>query len=290
MEYLLKQWQLLGRSSPLELKPAIEEIHHGVQFIAMVGKYYVEHQPDDSHTNMEWIADKEVLAGNWVKAPKGGFRLAMRPKDLELIIYDADMNMTDACTLDGKTNVKACRWVEDHLDQFGEDSSKMNLILHYEIPDHETDEGAAYQLFDRSLFVEMAKYRANGDLLLRHFASQYENASEVRTWPHHFDNGTYIPMVFGPEGEHLKSFSIGMGIPDEASDEPYFYITTWSKTGDNSYENLPALPSGEWISSPFNGAVLKASEIIEHKTAEGQFQCVFDFLEAGVAASLAIIL
>ncbi len=289
MKHIFKQWQLLGLLSPLELKPAIEEIHHGVQFIAMVGKYFVENAPDDSHTNMEWIADKEVLAGNWVKAPKGDFRLAMRPKDLELIIYDASMNRIDACTLDGKTNVKACRWVEDHLDQFGEDSSKMNLMLHYEIPDHQTDEGAAYRLFDRSLFEEMAKYRANGDLLLRHFSAQYATASDVRTWPHHFDNGAYIPMVFGPEGEHLKSFSIGMGIPDEASEEPYFYITTWSKTGDNSYDHVPSLPSGEWIKSPFRGAILRASEVVQHKTSEAQFQCVFDFLEAGIKASLEII-
>ena len=289
MNSLFENWQKLGDISPKTLKPAVEEIHHGVQFIAMVGKYFVENQPDDSHTNMEWLQEEEVLAGNWVKAPKGNFRLAMRPKDLALQIYDAQMQRVDECTLHGMTNVQACRWVESHLDQFGEDSSKMNLMLHYEIPNHKTDEGKPYQLFDQPLFEEMAKYRANSDLLLRYFASQYNTASPVRTWPHHFDNGAYIPVVFGKDGAHLKSFSIGLGIPDEASDEPYFYITTWSKAGDNSYENVAPLPAGEWISTPFTGAILRASEIVAKPSAEEQANLVLNFLEHGIASSLQII-
>ena len=289
MSSITSQWKPLGDLDPKSLKPAVEEIHHGVQFISMVGKYFVENQPDDSHTNMEWLAEQEVLAGNWVKAPKGSFRLAMRPKDLALMILDEQLQAVDECTLNGLTNVQACRWVEDHLDQFGEDSSKMNLMLHYEIPNHKTDEGKPYQLFNQPLFEEMAKYRANSDLVLRHFASLYKTASPVRTWPHHFDNGAYIPMVFGENGEHLKSFSIGLGIPDEASDEPYFYITTWSKAGDNTYDNVAPLPAGKWINAPFSGAILKASEITAEDKPEEQAQLVVDFLESGIASSLKVI-
>jgi hypothetical protein len=286
---LISGWKILGSCEPKSLQPAISQIHHGVQFISMVGRHFIENKPDDSHTNMEWIESEEVLAGHWIKAPKGDFRVAMKPADLELIIYDAQMQKAGKCSLDGITNVQACRWLEAHLDRFGENSDKMNLLLHYEIPDHETDEGAAYQLKDQHLFAEMARYRADSNLVLKHFASQYENASPVRTWPHHFDNGSYIPLVFDDEGEALKSFSIGMGIPDEASDEPYFYITTWSREGDNAYNDLEELPAGKWISDPFNGAVIRASEIICHKTAEGQVQCVFDFLGAGIKASQNIL-
>lgn len=286
---LISGWKILGSCEPKSLQPAISQIHHGVQFIAMVGKHFIENEQDDSHTNMEWIESEEVLAGHWVKAPKGDFRVAIRPKDLELIIYDAQMKKVDECTLDGITNVQACRWLEAHLDQFGEDGDKMNLLLHYEIPDHETDEGAAYQLKNERFFAEMASYRANSNLVLKHFASQYENASPVRTWPHHFDNGSYIPLAFDDEGEALRSFSIGMGIPDEASDEPYFYITTWSKGEDNAYDDLEELPAGKWISDPFNGAVLQASEITRHKTAEAQATTVFRFLEVGIKASICIL-
>ena len=289
MKDLINNWQLLGEFDPKSLAPVVAEIHHGVQFISMLGKHFAENQPDDSHTNMEWIASDEVLAGTWINGKKGDFRLAMRPRDLALYIYSEGMKVVDECSLDGLTNVQACRWVEDHLDMFGEDSSKMNLMLHYEIPNHATDEGEAYKLFDQPRFAEMAKYRANSDLVLRYFADQYKTASPVRTWPHHFDNGAYIPMAFGDEGEHLKSFSIGLGIPDEASDEPYFYITTWSKAGDNSYDTVTPLPAGEWISTPFSGAVLKASEITAKTTAEEQLNTVLAFLEEGIAQSKGII-
>ena len=289
MKDLINKWQLLGEFDPKSLAPVVAEIHHGVQFISMLGKHFAENQPDDSHTNMEWIASDEVLAGTWINGKKGDFRLAMRPRDLALYIYGEGMKVVDECSLDGLTNVQACRWVEDHLDMFGEDSSKMNLMLHYEIPNHATDEGEAYKLFDQPRFAEMAKYRANSDLVLRYFADQYKTASPVRTWPHHFDNGAYIPMAFGDEGEHLKSFSIGLGIPDEASDEPYFYITTWSKAGDNSYDTVKPLTAGEWISAPFSGAVLKASEITAKATPEEQLNTVLAFLEEGIGQSKGII-
>lgn len=282
-------WQLLGEYDPKSLAPAIAQIHRGAQFISMVGKHYVENQADDSHTNMEWIESLQVLAGNRAKSPKGDFRFAIRPKDLTLLMFNAEMTEVDNCRLHGLTKSQVLDWIKIHLHQFDVDSDKMKMDIHYDIPHHDTDDGAPYQLFDAPLFAEMAKYRANSDLVLRHFASQYKTASDVRTWPHHYDNGAYIPVVFGPEGEHLKSFSIGMGIPDEASDEPYFYITTWSKAGDNSCDNARSLPAGEWISSPFSGAVLRASEIIRHKTAEDQLQCVFDFLETGIKASREIL-
>jgi hypothetical protein len=96
-------------------------------------------------------------------------------------------------------------------------------------------------------------------------------------------------MAFGKDGEHLKSFSIGMGIPDEASDEPYYYITSWSKAGDNEYTNLPELPAGQWINSPFNGAVLKASEIVAQSTAKAQAQMVQGFLETGIKGSIKLL-
>lgn len=289
LEPIKSEWQLLGALQPKALQPAIEQIHHGVQFIAMMGKYFVENQPDDSHTNMEWLKSEEVLAGNWVKAPKGDFRLAMRPKDLQLIVYDSGMNAIDQCTLDGKTQVEACRWVETHLDQFGEDGSKMNLLLHYEIPNHETDEGAPFSHFEPALFAEMAKYRANSDLVLRYFAQKFETASPVRTWPHHFDNGTYIPMVFNKGGEPTRSFSLGFAIADSVVDEPYFYVTQWSAKKDLDYSNIPPLSKGEWLPKKLGGAALSASDVLASADAKTQAETVIKYFEEGIEASLGII-
>lgn len=282
-------WSLLSSDDPKSLKLAIEYIHRGVQFIAMAGKHFVKNVPDDSHTNLRWLAKEEVLAGNWIRERKGNFRFAMRSKDLTLIVYNAQMEMVSEFALDGKTNEEGLSWIKTQLTVFGKDASQMEMNIHYDIPAHETDTGAAYGMATTALFAEMSKHRANSDLALSHFAKAYKTASTVRTWPHHFDHGAYIPMVFDEAGNPTKSFSIGMGIPDAASEEPYYYITTWSQVGDNAYDNLTPLPKGEWISEPFNGAVLKASEIVKTKSAAQQAKVVIDFFKAGITESLKVL-
>lgn len=282
-------WKLLSSNSPKQLKPAIDQIHRGVQFIAMAGKHYVKNMDDDSHTNLKWLPKEEVLAGNWSRQKNGNFRFGMHSKTLTLMVFNNQMEMTSEFSLDNKTNEEAFEWIKSQLLTFGKDPSRMKMDIHYDIPHHETDDGVPYQFSTPSLFEEMAKYRANSDLLLRHFASQYKTASDVRTWPHHFDIGSYIPMEFDKNGNATKSFSIGLGIPDSASNEPYFYVTTWSANADNTYTNLPALPSGEWLSTPFNGAVLRASEIVKENSAEAQAALVSNFLDKGIQYSKAIL-
>ena len=282
-------WQLLGSEEPKTLAPAIEQIHRGVQFIAMAGKHYIKNVPDDSHTNLKWLPKEEVLAGNWIRERKGNFRFAMRSKDLTLLIYNSDMATVSEFPLDGKTKEETLGWVKEQLTLLGKDASQMKMDVHYDIPSHETDNGAPFKFTESTLFAEMAKHRANSDLVLTHFAKAYKTASTVRTWPHHFDHGAYIPMAFDKDGNATKSFSIGLGIPDSASDEPYYYITTWSKAGDNDYKDLPELPYGKWISQPFNGAVLKASEIAKSKSAAQQSKTVTDFLKEGIVASKKIL-
>lgn len=279
------KWEKLSINDPKTLDPAINQIHRGVQFIAMAGKHFVKNLADDSHTNLKWLAVEEVLAGNWIRDKKGNFRFAMRSKDLTLITFNSQMEMTSEFTIDGKTNEEVLEWMKSQLLAFGKNPSKMMMNIHYDIPHHETDDGVPYQFSTPALFEEMAKYRANSDLILRHFTAQYKTASDVRTWPHHFDNGAYIPIEFDADGNAIKSFSIGLGIPDAASEEPYFYITTWSAKGDNTYTNLPVLPSGEWLTTPFNGAVLRASEIVKQETTEEQLALVHVFLDKGIEYS-----
>ena len=286
---LQSSWKLLSSDDPKLLKPSIDQIHRGVQFIAMAGKQFVKNLADDSHTNLKWLSKEEVLAGNWIRDKKGNFRFAMRSKALTLIVYNNQMEMTSEFVLDGKTNDEVLEWFKAQLLVFGKDPSKMIMDIHYDIPSHETDEGVPYSLAHPALFEEMAKYRANSDLVLSHFAKVYKTASAVRTWPHHFDHGAYIPMAFDKEGNAIKSLSIGLGIPDSASDEPYYYITTWSAAGDNSYDNMPALPSGEWLTTPFNGAVLRASDIVKQDSAQQQAELVYNFLDKGIEYSKALL-
>ena len=289
LEALQSEWNRLTIADPKSLRSTIDQIHRGAQFISMVGKFYVKNEPDDSHTNLEWLNDQEVLAGNWAPSPMGNFRFAMRSKDLTLVMYNEDMTEVDHCSLHGLSNDTILDWVKIHLHQFEVDSELMKLDIHYDIPHHPTDDGVPYDFSNPELFEEMAKHRANSDFILKGFASQYPNASSVRTWPHHFDHGAYIPMVFDEKDNATKSFSIGMAIHDEAMDELYYYITTWSAAGDNSYTDLPKLPCGEWITTPFNGAILRSSEIAALPSIEAQAGAICRFLVAGINASKKVL-
>lgn len=288
LESIKSNWKLLGHD-PKALAPAIDQIHRGVQFVAMAAKHYVKNQPDDSHTNLRWLPKEEVLAGNWIRERKGNFRFAMRSKDLTLIVFNSNMEITSEFALSGKTNEEALAWTKAQLKAFGKDESKMKMDIHYDIPAHETDNGAVYNFTSPEPYQEIANYRANSNDALEYFAQKFKTASTVRTWPHHFDIGTYIPMVFNDKGEAIKSFSLGFAIADSVVDEPYFYITQWSAAKDIDYANTKALTKGEWLPGTLGGAVLKASTVAKSKTAKAQASMVIQYFKEGVAASLELI-
>lgn len=281
-------WKLLGQD-PKALTPAIDQIHRGVQFIAMVGKHFVKNQADDSHTNLRWLPKEEVLVGNWIRERKGNFRFAMRSKDLTLIAYNANMEVSSEFALEGKTNEEALKWTKLQLKAFGKDASKMKMDIHYDIPPHATDDGAAYDFANSELFQEIANYRANSNEVLEYFAQKFKTASTVRTWPHHFDIGTYIPMVFNDKGEVIKSFSLGFAIADSVVEEPYFYITQWSADKDIDYSKAKELSKGEWLPETLGGASLRASIVTKSKTAQAQASIVIQYFKEGVDASLDLI-
>ena len=57
-------WKTLTQSFTGDLHNVLLQQHHAAQFIALVGKHLIPQQPDDSNTNMEYLADREWLIGN----------------------------------------------------------------------------------------------------------------------------------------------------------------------------------------------------------------------------------
>ena len=60
------EWRRLGSVDPRELSPARLEVHHAAQVVSAIGITHLPHQPDDSHTNLEWIPALETFGGNLV--------------------------------------------------------------------------------------------------------------------------------------------------------------------------------------------------------------------------------
>ena len=82
---------------------------------------------------------------------------------------------------------------------------------------------------------------------------------------------------------------VGWAIPDGMIDEPYYYISFWTKDPLNLKGSMPDIGAGSWLTPNWNGAVLRLSEIIQTASAEDQYHKVKTFLTQGIDSSLKLI-
>ncbi|MBK7874010.1 MAG: hypothetical protein IPJ74_26850 [Saprospiraceae bacterium] len=283
----IAKWQMLTYPDPQKLNAPTQQLHHAAQLVSMVGNSYLPKQADDSHTNLEWLPDRQALPGNCIEE---SFRLLLQFPDFQLEWQTKNGDIISKFALTDQTKEAGITWMKLILqEKFKVSQAQLKPIAHFEIPHHPVEDGAPFQLITKQLHQELALYRHNAHYILEHFASQYKHASPVRTWPHHFDIGVYIPVTFDEDQNATKSVGIGLAIPDQDIDEHYFYVNHWSKFGNTNSSNLPHLPSGYWHTKGWTGAVLPISALVKINSAEEQARQTEAFLEAGIAASLILI-
>jgi len=282
MEELIKNWKRLEVKNPADMQEASNTLHHAAQFIAMAGKYFIAKKEDDSHTNANWYPKKNWLVGNSIKTPSGKVRIALDYPLLVLIICSDDLKPIFEVALDGKTRLEVFGWLKEKLSGQGLDISAFKPELHYEIPDHPVMHGEKFRMKNPLHYMELAFYRTNGNLLLEYFTQQVKAGEPVRVWPHHFDDGSYLPLNFDENGAPIGSISLGMAVADPYYPEPYFYVTAWKSEGVN-YDNLPDLQKpGKWHQHEWMGQVLEASEIVKFDRAKEQLEVSYNFLKQAI--------
>ncbi len=274
-----KEWKPLTLAFNQDLQDALQQQHHAAQFIALVGRHLIPQQPDDSNTNMQYLPDQGLLAGNELI---NGMRLALQLTDLKLCFIDQVGNCKNETSLVGKSKGQIYKEIKEKLENLGIDVSKFKNELHYEIPVHKLDSGSSFSIEDRALFQENTYYRHNAALIMNNLVTLYPNAFPVRVWPHHFDTGTFIAVAHNEKGELSKSIGLGWAIPDSMMNEPYYYLSFWSEKPDEGLKTLPASKAGKWMMPDWNGAVLKHSEIQQQDSAEKQFDLVESFFHQGI--------
>ncbi len=274
-----ENWKKLTLPYNENLSDALQQQHHASQFIALVGRYLVPQQPDDSNTNMQYLFDKELLVG---KALANGMRLALQLTDLTLYILDKDNKHKSEISLVGKITQQVFDEVKQTFAECGVDTSNLKNELHYEIPTHDLINGASFTIKEKILFQENTFYRHNAEVILNEIAAGFGDTDSVRVWPHHFDTGTFIPFAYNDKGELSQSMGIGWSIPDSMVNEPYYYLSFWSKQPVESFEALTPLEVGEWITTGWKGGVLKLSEILQCSSAGEQQELVKAFFNSGI--------
>lgn len=109
-------------------------IHRAAQFLAMVGKNYLDDQPDDSNANLGFDPTTSSIVGRDLS----GFSLHLNVKEWNLETRVSG-NTDQTIKVASQTKNSLFDWLQKQLSVNGFDPDKLNFITHYEVPDHEVD-------------------------------------------------------------------------------------------------------------------------------------------------------
>ncbi len=267
-------WQALGKRDPLALEDARLQIHWAAQTIAAAGMTLIEHAADDSHTNMEWLGGRRLLAGQ-VVAAEPSFRVALDPSDLTLLLLKLDDDEIGQLSLNGHTLEKGYDWLSSMILPLIEDDNVELDRPTFELPQHPVATGEHFSIDDAASFVEVGRWFANADLVLRAAQEETPAASPVRCWPHHFDIATLIEV----DRDAKKSIGIGMTPGDGNYAEPYWYVTPWPYP---AADELTSLETGTWHTDGWIGAVLTGSAVVAAGDARAQHDLSTSFVNSAI--------
>ncbi len=197
-------WRTVGENDPRTMVEARIQLHWAVQPVMAFADCALEQRPDDSQANLGWRDDLEALVG---RQRPDGLSAGLRIPDMTLLVFDREDAIAESVFLEGQTIDSAVSW----LDEVTAVRTGGPIgIRDYEMPKHPVGEGAAFVLDDPPEFAELARWFANGNLVLKELTSSDRGWAEVRCWPHHFDFGTVISLE--PSGDASSERSIGVGL------------------------------------------------------------------------------
>jgi hypothetical protein len=274
-------WNTVGEIDPRDLVEARLQLHWAVQPVMAFADSALERLPDDSQANLGWRDDLEALCG---RQRPDGLSAGLRIPDMTLLVFDEGGATADSISLERQTIDSAVSWIEEVVAaRSGGPPERPIRIRDYEMPEHPVAEGAAFALDCPPAFAELARWFANGDLVLRELTSSDRGWAEVRCWPHHFDLGTVISLESSGDASSGRSIGVGLSPGDAWYPEPYFYVNPYGLADQPA--DGPALESGgRWHTDGWFGAVLSATCILEI-SEDSRESAVSSFLRGAVDAA-----
>jgi hypothetical protein len=246
-------WSLLRGTDPAALVAARTLAHRAAQWPARAARANLPPAADDSHTALEWDAERAALVSRPLNE---GLRVGLRVAAHELVLVRGAK--AESLALAGTPDGEAGRWLDERLAREGLKPTS-GAKLPYEVP-------AALlprPLEEAPRLAALAGWFAAAAELLESVRARYSRFTPgpgpVRCWPHHFDIAVLVALEPG-DPEHAKSIGIGVSPGDDTYGQPYLYVSPYPRpdTGD-----LPALPpGGRWHTQDFFAAVATGTDLL----------------------------
>lgn len=277
--------EIITNPKLLRMNKSIQRIHHAVQLIAFFSNSYLTHESDDSHTNFKWNPIENRFMSQTVNMP-GSPNISIDCNNVKVYfnLHDKEAYQIDLTKIKKKEQLN--KEINTGLNSISLDPLQYKEELHYELPSYIDLDKIDFKI-DKTSVSHFAYLQNKAYEIIGIFQKQYVSASCLRIWPHHFDHSTYIPFQ-NSEGEVDKSISLGLGIPDQYVDEPYFYVSHWLKDGNTQFSKTEKLPYGKWHSNKRLAAVLQHGAL--HKYAQqDHVQVLYDFFDQAITQSKRLI-
>jgi hypothetical protein len=274
-------WLRLGEVAPQMLAGMRLQTLWAAQLVAAVAAAHVRPAADGSHIAMEWISGQELLVG---ARPFGGrqFRAGLRIAGFAVVLLDMMDRPLEELFLDGRTLSDARSWLENGIASYTESDPVRLQVPAFDIPNHPVAGGRVFSLESGDACVELARWYAGAEVVLRELAAVTPNSSPVRCWPQHLDLRTRITVAAADRPRSDLVILVGMSPGDSTFPEPYWYVAPSTMV---SSVTLPALShGGEWHVGDWTGAVLRARRLLPGSAA-GQRERLVVFLNDAITAA-----
>jgi hypothetical protein len=254
----MSKWKKINGVDMDDLRSARKSLHIVVQLVSLLPRNLLPHDPTDGTASLEWNKSNKSLESINVSNEVGlPVRVGLSFKKFELYIGGSG-GIIAALEMRGKTALEAFEWLKTELGKLDFNSDKLTLNLPYELAEFDTSKTLEIKTKSNK---EYTRLYGNTFRVLKKLIPSWENAFEIRCWPHHFDLARIIPLETDAEGESTKSIGIGLSPGDETIDEPYLYINVWPQLEWELLNKHP-LPSGHWNKTSWSGAIFTYTELI----------------------------
>ncbi len=282
----MSAWLSLDQYNQERLRQPILTLHHATQILASTADCLLPKRADDSHTNLGWDHSLQALLTHPLEDQ---YQLALEYEHFSLAILEESV-IKSRYALAGQTLDGVYNWLRVTFNKLGLQGEKIKPLDRYQIPAHPIQEGRPFNKPDQRILLELANRRNNAQEIFVSIAPGFPYASSVRTWPHHFDIGVYIPIRRDETHQDLNSIGLGMAVPDGSVNDMYFYVNHWSQKAISYPDNMPKLTSGGyWYQENWTGAVLPLKVVTASAQSHDQQEIVQTFFDSAIKASLDLI-